>query len=1290
MGVFGFFGGSNKIDEPRSVYDCITCGDVYLKNRNYQKALNMYYQGVRWKSSECALKLYQLYMDGTSVTKDVAVGYFWARMAHDLGNIQATYLVGLCNRDGIGVTRNIVKAYMYLENAARRGHQQAAEMVQEIEKDNEAYVSKVKNPNNEGLCFLNGTGVQSNLVTAIYWFKKGAMQNDMYCCYNLGSLYETGHGVLVDYDEAIRLYSIAAQKGHRAASERLNVLKYRKTLSPQELYQKAKDYMKEKYNSIASHHLMYMAGQLGHEFASIFIGNDFRSERGVRRNYVEALYYYGKTIFSENEELAAIAYAHISEMYALGQGVACNNELANLYFEKARAHSERYQQYPNIFIFMEDSRQGGKDNLVIEGEIWAEGIFCKADMNQAAELWEKSGQNGNYLGFLNIAELYACGFCTERDYNQMMDYHEKAKACENFEADRGMRIIRGQLIAYYNATKRSTIDVLSPNMAFSVANDSYINGEQRIAREYVIIAEELGVDVRELLEQFDSELLQLVTIDEESYNLFFGFAPEKVDAKQIEEIRQLVESKDIVKLYALSVSYWNGDGRERNARLAALCTKHLVDMKSLEGLYSMAECFKNGIGVPVNLELALKILERCEALVDESTLEIINNMKTSILEEMEEVRNQSGDDIRQEYERYKKMADAMEKEYYPEEAWAVCEWHKMASYKLCHNGLVKPKYELPFHECGVDWDAILAEPWEEYLVTEDEKSSIEVISLSNDLGEEIKELPDNLDAYFEGMIGMDSVKEQLNKIYQTVKMQILRDQILVERGEKTQENEKGYNFILLGNPGTGKTTIARIIAKILYDIQIRTSDSFIEIERSGVVSDHVGGTEKRMREILDKVNGGTLFIDEAYALYKEDSDNDFGQEAIDVLMKDMEDHRNSYSVIMAGYREPMLHMIRHANSGFSSRFSYVIELPDYSEEALTEIAHTHIKKQHFEVEEGVDAAIKKCIAHDKLDDTFGNARYVRELVHRAIENQSQRLHESGGYKPEDLFRLKPEDFWQGIREEEGIEKYLAELNSLIGLSAVKTEVESLINLIMVQNEMERRGLNISNDLGTLHMAFKGNPGTGKTTVARIIGKLYASLGVLKRGDVFVECNRTDLVGRYQGHTASNVKKVIESAMGGILFVDEAYSLVQGDGDSFGREAVDALVAEIENNRQNLMIIFAGYSQDMDEFFKNNQGLRSRVPKDLIFEDYNLDELCKIANGMLGRKKLVLTADAEQELRARILKESLQMDFGNARGVRNIVESIWRKQNVRIAGLLKQNAVEVTDEMMFQVEIDDVK
>ncbi|MBQ7003542.1 MAG: AAA family ATPase [Oscillospiraceae bacterium] len=554
---------------------------------------------------------------------------------------------------------------------------------------------------------------------------------------------------------------------------------------------------------------------------------------------------------------------------------------------------------------------------------------------------------------------------------------------------------------------------------------------------------------------------------------------------------------------------------------------------------------------------------------------------------------------------------------------------------------------------------------------------------------DLETLPPNLDGYFKGVIGMEAVKQQLEKIYQFVKVQIRREAIMRARSaEPVQTSSKSYNFVLLGNPGTGKTTVARIIAEILYDLHLRENNDTIEVDRSHLVGAYIGDTESKTRAVLESARGGTLFIDEAYSLYREDAPNDFGREAIDTLMKDMEDHRDNYSVIIAGYKNEMMNMIKNANPGFQSRFNYTIEIPDYTDEELVKIAHAFMKKQNYTADGDVDAAIVKWIHHERVDDKFGNARAMRELVEHAIENQAARLSVQADVEDDAFFMLRPEDFWQGAGDEKTTEEYLAELNSLIGLQSVKDEVNTLLDRIAVNEVRENRGLKNSSDFGTLHMAFKGNAGTGKTTVARLIGKLYASMGVLKRADVFVECSRATLVGQYQGHTAANVKKTVQSALGGILFVDEAYSLVQNENDSFGREAVDTLVAEMENNRDSLVVIFAGYSDDLDRFFENNQGLRSRVPIELVFEDYTLDELFQVLQFMLKKKHLTMTEEAAEAAKVVIAMESAQPNFGNARGVRNLADKISRNLDTRIAAMSDSDAL--PDEALTTIEKVDVE
>lgn len=246
---------------------------------------------------------------------------------------------------------------------------------------------------------------------------------------------------------------------------------------------------------------------------------------------------------------------------------------------------------------------------------------------------------------------------------------------------------------------------------------------------------------------------------------------------------------------------------------------------------------------------------------------------------------------------------------------------------------------------------------------------------------------------------------------------------------------------------------------------------------------------------------------------------------------------------------------------------------------------------------------------------------------------------------------------------EKMEDLMAELDSYIGLGAVKEEVHNLINMVQVYKL--RREHDLPTTDMSLHMVFTGNPGTGKTMMARMMARIYRSLGILSKGQL-VEVDRSGLVAGYVGQTALKTQKVIEKAMGGVLFVDEAYALNGKSENDFGQEAIDTLLKAMEDHRDNLVVIVAGYTDLMDKFIHSNPGLESRFNRFLLFEDYSLDELMAIFKMRCG-KGYTLSPEAEPLVRDYIAEESADGDgFGNARGVRNIFEHILVAQNNRLA------------------------
>jgi len=264
------------------------------------------------------------------------------------------------------------------------------------------------------------------------------------------------------------------------------------------------------------------------------------------------------------------------------------------------------------------------------------------------------------------------------------------------------------------------------------------------------------------------------------------------------------------------------------------------------------------------------------------------------------------------------------------------------------------------------------------------------------------------------------------------------------------------------------------------------------------------------------------------------------------------------------------------------------------------------------------------------------------------------------------------------------EELMAELNSLVGLDQVKKDVQSIINSLRLNKLREKRGL--QQVPVSRHLVFAGNPGTGKTTVARLLAKIYKELGILSKGQL-IETDRAGLVGEYIGWTAPKVKKVVESALGGVLFIDEAYSLNGGDGKDFGREAIDTLLKLMEDHRDNLIVIVAGYTNLMGKFLSTNPGLKSRFNKYIEFPDYKPEELLSIFEGMCEKAQFVLSDEAKDYLRQSFaeLYARRKPDFANGRTVRNYFEKALTNLGDRLA----ESTEEITDEDLMTIVAEDV-
>jgi SpoVK/Ycf46/Vps4 family AAA+-type ATPase len=508
------------------------------------------------------------------------------------------------------------------------------------------------------------------------------------------------------------------------------------------------------------------------------------------------------------------------------------------------------------------------------------------------------------------------------------------------------------------------------------------------------------------------------------------------------------------------------------------------------------------------------------------------------------------------------------------------------------------------------------------------------------------------------MVGLKTVKTRFHDFYRFLKYQNERKSL----GFQTRD-ELSLNMILTGNPGTGKTTIARLLAKIYHSLGVLPREEVIEADRSQLVGGFVGQTEENVRSAVEKAIGGVLFIDEAYSLKREgQTGSDYGQTAIDTLVSLMtgNEYGGKFAVIMAGYPEEMRQFL-DSNPGLRSRFpeSNFIALPDYSNEELLLIAEKLAADNDYVLTEGAKIELGKRIEKERVDDTFGNARTVRNIVLDAIFKKGSQSKTDQNILAYTL--LEKEDF-ESEDEEQQMDPH-EQLDQLIGLETVKAEVKNLVSFVKMQQIRREKGLPVVPI--QLHSVFTGNPGTGKTTVAKIYAELLKDCGFLKRGHLMV-ASRADFVAGYVGQTAIKTKKKIREALGGVLFIDEAYSLLSQTSGDFGKEVIDTLVDEMTKHNENLVVVLAGYPNEMEGLLNSNPGLKSRFKKFFHFNDYSTGELLEIIVSYANQYEYRLTERAKDYLVTTLSEITIN---GNGRFAANLADEAIQAQAMRIVSEL---------------------
>ena len=544
----------------------------------------------------------------------------------------------------------------------------------------------------------------------------------------------------------------------------------------------------------------------------------------------------------------------------------------------------------------------------------------------------------------------------------------------------------------------------------------------------------------------------------------------------------------------------------------------------------------------------------------------------------------------------------------------------------------------------------------------------------------VEDILKDLDKY----IGMDEVKSAVREIAYAVKNSVER----AERGLGEQE-KMSMHIILTGNPGTGKTTIARKLGEILAAIGYLDSGHVVEVDRAKMVSPYQGETPKVVDRLCDKAMGGILFVDEAYTLapvsQAGDRDNQ-GAQALEKLMKRMEDDRGKFVVIAAGYRTEMDNLFR-INPGFRSRFNYFLNIEDYTPDQLYEIMLVFAKEKKYLFSEQAEALTKKMITelYNSRDKDFANGRTMRSLFDQICKKQAQRLQGQSisTMSNEELMTIEDQDIPYEAPQAVDYTECLKKLDGLVGLGGVKKEIS---NLAAYLNLQIKRGE--TNTFQGKHYVFTGNPGTGKTTVARIMADVFKTLGIVSRGQL-VEADRAKLVAGYSGQTAIKTNQLVDQAMGGVLFIDEAYTLKSNDGDSFGAEAIDTLLKRLEDDRGKFICIVAGYTDQMHDFIDTNPGLKSRFTQTIHFDDYTPDELTQIFINLAKGKNFTIDEDTEAAIHREFEQLYLRRDknFGNAREARRIFDGAVERQSQRLVKLMSDPGFQEAD--MYKLTKEDL-
>ncbi|GAA1529962.1 AAA family ATPase [Kribbella lupini] len=516
-----------------------------------------------------------------------------------------------------------------------------------------------------------------------------------------------------------------------------------------------------------------------------------------------------------------------------------------------------------------------------------------------------------------------------------------------------------------------------------------------------------------------------------------------------------------------------------------------------------------------------------------------------------------------------------------------------------------------------------------------------------------------------GMVGLTTVKEQIGELVAEAKVAGLR------AGAGMTITRRTRPLLFVGRPGTGKSTVARHLAAAYRQHGRLTSGHVVAVGRAEILAGGTGQAAANVRSAVARAVGGLLYVDEVHRLAKQ-------PEALSALVQAMDEQRDDLVVVLASYPDAITELL-DSHPALRSRVQRVLNFPDYTDGELLTLFRTLAGTAGYVLADDLADRVPLLLRRLPRAIGFGNARAARSLLEQISVRQAVRIAALADPTPEQVRELLADDLpllaseGVGVQEPATTRSALEQLDQLVGLSEVKDAVRRLT--AEAEAEVLRAKAGMKPVEQSRHMVFVGNPGTGKTTVARLVAEIYRDLGLLGSGQL-VEVTRGDLIAQYIGQTAPKVRQVVESAIGGVLFIDEAYALA--DSTAYSAEAIATLVQQIELHRTDLVVVLAGYSKEMKTLLDANSGLRSRFPVTLRFGDYSVGELVEIFRGLADDAGFTLGDGVGQRVGRLLGPLRGQYGFGNGREARSVFEATVARQATRIAEIAEPSQAQLAE------------